>query len=137
MNRLLWVVALTTSAAPAVLAQSMPATPAMAKKAPANIGIEPYRSAFEGFRPWNDEAAQDWRRVNNEMEQLGGHIGHLRAPPSADKPAGTKGEQMMPGMPMHGGPARKADRAAPDSPLMREMPMQGGALPGKAPEKKQ
>lgn len=113
MNRLLWVVVLTTGAAPAVLAQPLPATPAMATKAPVNIGVEPYRSAFEGFRPWADDPAHDWRRVNNEMKQLGGHVGHLRATPSADKPDGAKGEQMMPGV-----------------------PMQGEAMPGKAQEQK-
>ena len=112
MNRLLWVVALTAGGAPAVLAQSLPATPAMATKAPANIGVEPYRSAFEGFRPWNDDAAQDWRRVNDEMKQLGGHTGHLRAAPIADKPAGATG-----------------------NPMTREVPAPGGAMPGKAPEK--
>lgn len=51
------------------------------------IAVAPYRSAFEGFRPWRDEELQDWRRVNDEMKQLGGHNGHLRAPPAA-KPAG-------------------------------------------------
>jgi hypothetical protein len=52
-----------------------------------------YRSAFADYRAWRDEAPQDWRASNREMEKLGGHVGHLRGhlpdapPPEQGAPA--------------------------------------------------
>jgi hypothetical protein len=38
-----------------------------------------YRSSFEDYRPWSAEPLRDWRAVNDEVERLGGHAGHLRS----------------------------------------------------------
>ena len=35
-----------------------------------------YRSAFEGYRPFTDQEAADWRRANEEVGAAGGHAGH-------------------------------------------------------------
>jgi hypothetical protein len=42
-----------------------------------------YRSAFAGYRAWSAQPLRDWREVNDEVERLGGHAGHLRASPDA------------------------------------------------------
>ena len=53
-----------------------------------------YQSVFADYKPFQDEALHDWRRVNGEMGRLHGHMGHLEAkqaelPPAHDygKPA--------------------------------------------------
>lgn len=59
-----------------------------------------YRSVFDDYRRWTDATTQDWRRLNAEMQRLGGHAGHLRAGPPADgKPpsqADTAGKSNVP-----------------------------------------
>jgi hypothetical protein len=35
-----------------------------------------YRSAFEGYRPFADQEALDWRKANEEVGAAGGHAGH-------------------------------------------------------------
>ena len=35
-----------------------------------------YRSAFEGYRPFTDQEATDWRRANEDVGAAGGHAGH-------------------------------------------------------------
>ena len=35
-----------------------------------------YRSAFEGYRPFSDQEAADWRKANEEVGAAGGHAGH-------------------------------------------------------------
>jgi hypothetical protein len=35
-----------------------------------------YRSAFEGYRPFTDQEAADWRKANEEVGKAGGHAGH-------------------------------------------------------------
>lgn len=38
-----------------------------------------YRSPLEAYRRYQaDEPMRPWRDVNDEVERLGGHIGHLR-----------------------------------------------------------
>jgi hypothetical protein len=34
-----------------------------------------YRSAFEGYRPFTDQEAADWRKANEEVGAAGGHAG--------------------------------------------------------------
>ncbi len=86
MKVLLWV-ALAAGGLHAAQAQPPSTAAPTAKASDTPVLVAPYRSAFEGFRPWRDEEPQDWRRANDEMKQLGGHNGHLRAP-SAARPAG-------------------------------------------------
>jgi len=46
-----------------------------------------YRSAFEGYRPYAEVAPGRWREANEEMQRLGGPLGHVPRPPAAGKPA--------------------------------------------------
>ena len=46
-----------------------------------------YRSAFEGYRAYQEPTARSWREVNEEAALLGGHAGQL-------KPAGTSAVQV-------------------------------------------
>lgn len=75
-----------------------------------------YRSAFEGYRGWSTQPPRDWRQVNDEVERLGGHAGHLRASPAAPdrgQPAAPAAKAVAP-MPQshghHGGPASESKR---------------------------
>jgi len=51
----------------------------------------PYRSAFAGYRAWQEPAPMNWREANEAAGALGGHMGHVRggsssagnAPPAA------------------------------------------------------
>ncbi len=42
-----------------------------------------YRSTFEGYRGWSAQPLRNWREVNDEVERLGGHAGHLRGDSAA------------------------------------------------------
>ena len=78
-----------------------------------------YRSAFEGYRLFRDEAIADWRAVNEEVGRVGGHIGIMGgagghgghgatpAKPAASKPATTEGGQA----PVRGAPKAPAGGA--------------------------
>ena len=60
-------------------AQPKPDDPRAAAPAPARA------SAFEGYRPYRDEALAPWRELNDEVGRVGGHTGVVRAerkPPS-------------------------------------------------------
>ena len=35
-----------------------------------------YRSAFDGYRPFNEEGLRDWRKSNDEVGAAGGHASH-------------------------------------------------------------
>lgn len=56
-----------------------PADPAA--KAPPPI----YRSAFEGYRGFEDTKRVPWREANEEAARIGGHIGILREEAARDK----------------------------------------------------
>ncbi len=73
MFRLLSVAALSAAAAGAS------AQPAGSATTP---DIE-YRSAFDSYKAWNAQSPRNWREVNEEVERLGGHMGHLRSTPLA------------------------------------------------------
>lgn len=55
--------------------------------APVSASAESYRSAFDDYKPMQDEVLLDWRQVNNEMSRLRGHMGHLDAKPSEPEPS--------------------------------------------------
>jgi len=49
-----------------------------------------YRSAFTGYRAFQpEETLRDWRQVNDEVKEAGGHLGILRGmrSPSTGAPA--------------------------------------------------
>lgn len=100
MKRSLWLAVLAAGWVHPAMWQSAAANQG-AVPAPSAVSVAPYRSTFENYRPWTDEAPQDWRHVNDEMQRLGGHVGHFR-PQAGDKPAAARGETATPGMPMHG-----------------------------------
>lgn len=63
-------------------AEKPPAKPAPGKPATAQPAArgDTYRSAFEGYRPFNpEEPVLDWREVNEAVREAGGHIGILKA----------------------------------------------------------
>lgn len=41
--------------------------------------LPPYRSTYEGYRPYAEEPAAPWREVNDVVGRIGGHVGVLRA----------------------------------------------------------
>ena len=76
-----------------------------------------YRSAFDGYRNWRADAPGDWKRANDEMKRLGGHVGHARAAAGSNAPApaaaaphaGSHGMRgMQGGEPLPGGASRNA-----------------------------
>jgi len=79
-----------------LIAASLAAASASAP-APSGIAAAPavsYRSAFDDYRTWDAQSPRDWREVNDEVERLGGHAGHLRGStttPDSQRlpPAGT------------------------------------------------
>ena len=50
------------------------ATPSATDAAAASPTVS-YRSAFEGYRPFKEEAVTDWRALNDEVGRVGGHVG--------------------------------------------------------------
>jgi len=67
--------ALAAATAGSAAAQARP-DPADAKaKAPS---VE-HRSAFEGYKPYAEPELAPWRAVNEEVRQVGGHLGIVRA----------------------------------------------------------
>ncbi len=66
-------------------AEAKLASPAPGKAAGAG---GPYRSAFEGYRPFNAaEPLKDWRKANDEVRDAGGHVGLMKS----GEPAQLKG----------------------------------------------
>lgn len=56
-----------------------------------------YRSIFADYRTFNDEPIASWADANAEMERLGGHSGHVAAPPvpapkNASQPPENRGQ---------------------------------------------
>jgi hypothetical protein len=40
--------------------------------------LTPYESAYKDYRPFREEPVVDWRTVNDEVRDTGGHMGHIR-----------------------------------------------------------
>ena len=62
-------------AAGAAHAQSQPKRDDPRAAAPPPAGA----SAFDGYRPYRDEALAPWRELNDEVGRVGGHAGVVRA----------------------------------------------------------
>lgn len=70
-----------------------------AKKGP---GVA-YRSAFEDYRPFAEQKPADWRRANDEVRDVGGHLGLAKGQGS-----GEAASRPQPGSPeASGGAAEK------------------------------
>jgi hypothetical protein len=62
-----------------------------------------YRSSFENYRPWSPEPLRDWRAVNDEVERLGGHAGHLRSTAADERQPEAPASPPAPPREAHGG----------------------------------
>lgn len=49
----------------------------------AAVPARPYEPAFRDYRPYVDPDVAVWRKSNEEMGRLGGHVGHV---PKAQEP---------------------------------------------------
>lgn len=43
----------------------------------AAVPAHPYEPAFRDYRPYVDPDVAGWRKSNEEMGRLGGHVGHM------------------------------------------------------------
>jgi hypothetical protein len=59
-------------------AQQQPAAPHAGDPA-ARVPQASYRSTFEGYRAYREQALLPWREVNDEVARIGGHMGIFRA----------------------------------------------------------
>lgn len=70
--------------------------PAHAGTATAGDG-SPYRSPFAGYRSFSsDVALKDWKKANDEVREVGGHVGLLKAEPAQPQGHGTHGAKQQP-----------------------------------------
>jgi len=84
--------------------------PAVAQTAtPQASGPSEYRSAFDAYRPFKDQAVASWRDVNLEVARVGGHAGSLK--PSNDATAGPAAQRPAnPGAPVDRAPTHPGHR---------------------------
>ena len=68
-NRSLWLFIAPLAYAPLTLAGSAVTEPA------APVPTVTYQSAFETYRPFQEQPIADWRTLNEEVGRVGGHIG--------------------------------------------------------------
>lgn len=82
------------SATPAVPGEPAPAQSSSASAEPPRaaptIG---YESAFKDYRSWRDEPTRPWRDVNDEVRQVGGHAGVLKAAEPGPEPSRAQGDK--------------------------------------------
>ncbi len=62
---------------PAALAAALFAAAAAAQSPPAAAPL-PYRSAFEGYRPFADQEVAPWKQANDEVGRIGGWRAYAR-----------------------------------------------------------
>lgn len=64
-----------------------------------------YQSAFEGYQAYSDAEIQNWPKVNQLVDEIGGWRVYAREPyeKSADKPADSKEAAKQPTHHNHGG----------------------------------
>ena len=48
-----------------------------------------YQSAFEDYRPYREQEPASWRKVNEEVARVGGHVGVMKHAEKPDKPQKT------------------------------------------------
>lgn len=133
--------ALLASAALSALAQQTGAarpngSPASAA-APASATAAGYRSAFEGYRAYNEQPVQSWRESNDVVGRIGGWQSYARegqgGPVAGSGEGPTPAKSEMPGMPAgHGGMNMQPSGGAPAKAMA---PAAGNASPAKAPMK--
>ena len=68
-----WLATLTTLAAVGVCAQTQPVPATSTPEAVrADAGAHPYRSALEGYRPFDEEKVLSWKEANDTVGRVGG-----------------------------------------------------------------
>lgn len=60
------------------IAASLPLAAQTATPAPPTATAPGYQSAFEGYRPFEDSAVQDWRKSNDTVREVGGWRAYAR-----------------------------------------------------------
>jgi hypothetical protein len=100
---------------PAGASVSTPAPTASAAPGPVRDPAQPaaevprtgYRSAFTGYRPWQEQGVGDWRALNDRVGRIGGWRTYLReaqqapplpAPVAAPAPAAAPGSAPAPAL---------------------------------------
>ena len=113
-SALLLAVLLTTPIS-AIGADAKPTDPTAAAPAPE------YRSVFEGYKPFREEAVTNWRTLNEEVGRVGGHVGimggaggHAGHGGAGAKPPAVTTEGGQP--PARGAPKAPAAGSAPKAP---------------------
>ncbi|MDB5944129.1 MAG: hypothetical protein JWQ13_3695 [Ramlibacter sp.] len=68
----------TLSLGLSALAASLPLPAQTAASAPSTPAAPAYQSAFEGYRPFEAGAVQDWRKSNETVREVGGWRAYAR-----------------------------------------------------------
>lgn len=80
------------ASAPFLLASAQgPITAAKPAVSATSLQLE-YRSAFDGYRAYQEPVARSWRETNDEAGALGGHRGQLKPRSMPPDAAGKAGE---------------------------------------------
>ena len=96
-----FLIALTSSAT--LAATCFAQTPA-ASNAAGKSGAAPLRSAFGGYRAYNDEALSNWKAANENVARIGGWREYARQAQEQESNGGTAGTP----------PTRAAQEAKPN-----------------------
>jgi len=127
-------VSATLLVASTVIACAQPASPVSAAPpaSAASTSGTGYRSAFEGYRSFQDQPVQSWRQANDLVGQIGGWQAYARegqggppadSAPGASAPASARSMSGMPGMRMPSPSAPTApSRAASQGMTGHKMP---------------
>lgn len=134
------VLAQTPGAAPAASSPHAGQTAAAAKasaSAPSDAAQDTrsYRSAFDGYRPYKEQAVGSWREANDLVGRIGGWQAYARESaggPPADAASAPTGHN-MPGIPAgHGGMTAQPPTGGTPAPMS---PAQPKTPPTSAPAK--
>jgi len=78
-------------------AETVPEAPADPADPKVPVPETKYRSAFEGYRPYEEGKQRSWREANEEAGALGGHMGQLRShAPAPREPAARAAPKAKP-----------------------------------------
>jgi hypothetical protein len=64
---------------------TQPATTPHPASTTAPVAAPVYESAFKDYQPLGKEKLGDWRKMNDVVERLGGHAGHIKDPVPMEK----------------------------------------------------
>lgn len=91
-----------------------PAPASTQQAAPATAQEAPYRSAFEGYRPFSADEVGDWRKANDTVREIGGWRAYAREIQGGSQAQPqSQGAAPRPATPASAAPARPAAPANP------------------------